>query len=111
GKSAIAVKQDFYARVFMLNMASMIRTQGSYAEQVKKNKKQKYTYQPNKTQVLAKVKDFLIDLFYFEDINGTLKQLLKIIKQRLEAIRTNRAYPRVDISSRRRHKGLNSKGI
>ena len=47
GKSAQSVKQDFYARVFMLNMASMIRTQGIDC-QIDNKPDRKYHQQANK---------------------------------------------------------------
>lgn len=106
GKSTIAVKQDFYAKVFIYNMASMIRTQGV----VEKEGREKPSVQANKTQVLAKTKDFLVDLFYLKDLKSLLKQLLKIINKRLEIVRLGRSNPRKHISAKR-FKGLNSKGI
>jgi hypothetical protein len=111
GRTVTAVKQDFYAKVFMLNLASMIRTQG-LKEGEKKNKgTTRYKQQPNKTQVLAKTKDFLIDLFYFKNIKQIINQMLKILDKRFEIVRPNRSYPRIETSSRRRYKGLNSRGI
>jgi len=109
GKSAQSIKQDFYARVFMLNMASMIRSQG--IDHRKKSAGNKHDQQSNKTQVLAKTKDFLTDLFYSNHIGKVIKQLLKILEKRLEIIRPGRSFPRPKTSSRRRSKILNSKGI
>lgn len=109
GKSAQSVKQDFYARIFMLNMASMIRSQG--IDHRKRSTGNKYEQQSNKTQVLAKTKDFLTDLFYSSQIGKVIKQLLKILEKRLEIIRPGRSFPRPKTSSRRRSKIINSKGI
>jgi hypothetical protein len=90
----------------MLNLASMIRSQGA-----KKTKRvTKFKYQANKTQVLAKTKDFILDLILMDKIRPILKQLLKLLDKRKEAVRPNRSNPRID-STRRRLKGLNSKGI
>jgi hypothetical protein len=110
GKSAQSVKQDFYARVFMLNMASMIRTQG-IDHQIDNKPGRKYQQKTNKTQVLAKVKDFLTDFFYSNQIGKVIGQLLKILEKRLEIIRPGRSFPRPKTSSRRRSKIINSKGI
>ena len=107
GKSVIAVQQDFYAKVFMLILASMIRTQGVNPT----TKKKKHRSKANKTQVLAKVKDFLIDILYSTKSKELIHQMLAILKKRLELIRPNRSFKRVDTSSRRRHKLMNSKGI
>ena len=63
GKTVQAIRQDFYARIFMVNMASMIASQGLQEQKQKKEKKNKHRIKPNKTQVLAKTKDFLVDIF------------------------------------------------
>lgn len=109
GKSAQSVKQDFYARVFMLNMASMIRSQGIDSQE--KSSNNKYEQQANKTQVLAKMKDFLTDIFYSSRIGKIIKQMLRILEKRLDIKRPDRSFPRPNTSSRRRHKIMNSKGI
>jgi hypothetical protein len=109
GRTAQSIEQDFYARVFMLNMASMIRSQGVDTMINKSGKK--HHQQANKTQVLAKIKDFLTDLFYSNQLGKIIKQLLKILEKRLDIIRLGRSFPRPKTSSRRRSKIINSKGI
>lgn len=109
GRTALAVKQDFYAKVFMLNMASMIRTQGV---QDQKNSKSGRLYRANKTQTLAKLKDFLVDLFNGKYLKKIIRQMLKILKKRLEVFRPGRSFARTKASSlRRRQKIATSKGI
>lgn len=108
GKSANAVKQDFHAKVFMMNMASMVRSQGV---KTKQKASKKYQYQANKTQVLAKLKDFLIDIFCINRLTTMIKQMLSILHTRKEMVRPGRSFPRNATSSRRRHKIINSKGI
>ncbi len=109
GRTVNAIKQDFHARVFMLNMAAMMRTQAQNTKN--RNRHQKHETQLNKTQVLAKAKDFLIDLFYSKSIRKVVKQILSIIKRRTEIVRMNRSFPRPKTDSRRRFKIMNSKGI
>ena len=109
GRTPQAIKQDFHARVFMLNMATMIRTQGIQPENP--NPGRKHKTQLNKTQVIAKTKDFLIDLFYSKRIRKIIRQILDLLKGRTEIIRLNRSFPRPKTSSRRRSKIINSKGI
>lgn len=108
GKTEQAIRQDFHARVCMLNMASMVRTQGA---QPKNNSNKGHTYKPSKTQVFAKVKDFLLDIFYRNDFKNIIKQMLNILQKRLEMVRPDRSFPRYKTSSRRRHKIKSSKGI
>lgn len=105
GRTTLAIRQDFHARVFMLNMASMIRTQAVN----KKHPKNKQ--QANKTQVLAKTKDFLFDLFYKQTIKKLIQQMIKLLDSALELIRPNRSFKRPETSSRRRNRIQNSKGI
>jgi hypothetical protein len=107
GKSSLAIKQDFYAKVFMMNMASMVRSQGGSH----KKKSRKNRYQINKTQSLAKLKDFLIDIFYKSGLRKLIQQMLKILHKRIEMIRPGRSFPRNPSSARRRQKTINLKGI
>jgi hypothetical protein len=92
----------------MLNMASMTRTQGVHEKKVKRAK---HKYKTNKTQVLTKTKDFLVDIFYFRALRKNIQQLLRILEKRLDIVREERSFPRPKTASRRRHKILNSKGI
>ena len=108
GKTVLSIQQDFYAKVFMLNMASMIGSQGVYQEVFSKNAN-KYKSKPNKTQLLAKTKDFLTEIFYSGKLSKVIKQILKLLYRRCEIIRPDRSFPR---SRRRRNiNALNNKGI
>ncbi len=64
GKTSLAIKQDFFAKVFTLNLSSIIRMQGAVIKQNSK-KKLKHKKQINKTQAIAKTKDFLIDILCY----------------------------------------------
>ena len=110
GRTTNAIQQDFHAKVFMLNLASMIRTQGV---KIKKQAKKKtcHKQQVNKTQAIAKTKDFFIDILYSSAIKPLIMKLLSILSKRTEVIRPDRSFPRKDVSRSRRHKNLNSKGI
>lgn len=110
GKSVRSIEQEFYAKVFMLNMASMIRTQ--YIEPQKNHKKDtKHFQRVNKTQVLAKTKDFLIELFYSPSLVKILHQLKKMLGKCFDIIRPNRSFKRHDKSRRGIKKSMNYKGI
>lgn len=109
GRTALSIKQDFYAKVLMLNLSSMVRTQAIDATTKKGDNK--HPQKANKTQVLAKVKDFLIDIFYTKGIKMAIEQMLSILVSRLDIIRPNRSFARPDTSSRRRCKIMNHKGI
>lgn len=111
GKTVQAIRQDFYARIFMLNMASMVASQGLHEHKEEKEKNNKHPIKPNRTQVLAKTKDFLVDIFYAINPGKLLKQMVKILGNCFEIIRPNRSFPRPNTASRRHHKHINSKGI
>lgn len=108
GKTLLSVEQDFYAKVFMLNMASMIGTQGAN-ERLSTNTKHKS--KPNKTQLLAKTKDFLTDLFYSSKLSTIIRQLLNLLHSRCEIIRPNRSFSRSKLKKGRSVKSLNYKQI
>lgn len=111
GKTVQAIRQDFYARIFMLNMASMVASQGLHKEKKKKEKNNKHLVKPNRTQVLAKTKDFLVDIFYSINPRKLLQQMVKLLEKCFEIIRPNRSFPRPNTATRRHHKHINSKGI
>jgi len=110
GKTLLSVQQDFYAKVFMLNMASMIGTQGVYEERLSKTTT-KHKSKPNKTQLLAKTKDFLTELFYSSKLSKVIRQLLKLLHSRCEIIRPNRSFSRSNVKKGRSVKSLNYKEI
>ena len=84
----------------------MIRTQ--YVEPLKSHKEKiKYSLKANKTQVLAKTKDFLIELFYSIDIKRVLHQMKKMLDKCFDIIRPDRSFRRYDSSSKRRQKSMN----
>lgn len=105
GKSTLSVIQDFYAKIFMMNLSSLVRTQ------MLEEKREKHIMKPNKTQVIAKVKDFLTEIFYKNEIEEVLIQLKKMLIKCYEVVRPNRSFIRTESSSRRRHKHLVHKGI
>jgi len=108
GRTHQAIQQDFHAKVFMMNMASIVRSQ-SHGDRIKNESR--HEYKPNKTQAIAKVKDFLIDIFYSKGIKKIVLQLMNLIAKRLEIIRPNRVFPRPSLATRRRLKIINFKGI
>lgn len=111
GRTSIAVKQDFHARVLMQNLASMVRTQGiDFAKKPPVNS-HKYKKKANKTQAIAKLKDFLIDLFYRGSIKTIIDNLIRVIEKSMDIIRPNRSFSRPKDTSRRRHKVKTSKGV
>ncbi len=93
GKSVLAVKQDFYARVLMSNLAAMLSF--SVNPKVKSVKAECDTkYQINKTRAAAKMKNAGILLFFRDDVLTIINALFLLFAQNLSAVRPNRKYPR-----------------
>ncbi len=92
GKTARAVKQEFFASVFLMTLTA------AYAhpveERVKKefveDKDRKYNQKINRTNAIAKTRDILIGLFIKKDFTNALKSFDDIVYRTRELIRPNR---------------------
>jgi DDE family transposase len=94
GKSVLAVKQDFYARVLMSNLAAMLSF--SVEPNVKKAKANDgRNYQINKTRAAAKMKNAGILLFFRDDVLKIINDLFRLFAQNLSIVRPNRKYQRI----------------
>lgn len=111
GKSIQSIMQDFHAKVFMANLGSIIETQGLDGRKQEKEKTNKYKLKVNKTQTLAKMKDFLVDLFYSDKPLKLIKQLLFIVGQSFDIVRPNRSFSRKTKLGTRKKKYTNIRGI
>jgi hypothetical protein len=109
GRTIHAVKQDFHARIMLLNMASMIETQSGIIGPEKQSTL-KHPRQINKTQVITKLKDFLIDLFYNKNLSCQLGKMLIQLKDCVDIIRPNRSFGRTK-GYKYKRKALMYKGI
>lgn len=93
GKSVLAVKQDFYAKILMFNLTSMLVA--PMDEQLKiKTKNHKLDYKVNRTRALAKMKEFGILLFFRDSIRDIVNRLHKLFMVRPTEIRLNRSFQR-----------------
>jgi hypothetical protein len=101
GKSVEAVKQDFYARIFMLNLTSMLAF--PLQDLIDTNHKDcKYSYQINWTQALAKMKNVGILLFIRDTISPMIEKLQKLFLCSVVPIRPGRKFPRKFLFHQRR---------
>lgn len=109
GQSPLAIKQEFYARVFMHNVASMIR---NVAEpKLKERQKHSYLdYQINFKVALAKFRICGRLLFGFNTFK-ILKLLIKSFIEDKVPIRKGRSYERRIIQTRRSHEYQKYSGI
>jgi hypothetical protein len=95
GKTARAVKQDFYAKVFMMNLCAILafpveeRVRAEFEQEKNKHKRK-----INRTAALSMTSNVSIGLFVKKNIAGALEAFDNIVSQTLEIIRPNRKFER-----------------
>lgn len=95
GKTAIAVKQDFYAKVYMMSMCASLAF--PIEEQVKKEheeEKRKHPVKINRTSALASYRDIVVSAFLKKNWEKALEAFDRIVKKTTEIIRPGRSLPR-----------------
>lgn len=93
GKSVLAVQQDFYARVFMANLTSMLAFP-VHDKIVEKHENSKLEYKINWTQALAKMRESGVFLFIRNNIIAIIQKLWKLFISDNSAVRPGRKFPR-----------------
>ena len=95
GKSALSVKQDFYAKIVVSNLTSLMALSAQKIVS-KRTKKLKLKYQINFAQALSKMKHRLVQLIRHagRDLKANIKRTVHYISQTVEAIKDGRAFPR-----------------
>jgi len=92
GKTANAVKQDFYAKVFLMTICA------AYAHPIEEkviaefeaNKDRKFDQKINRTNVIATLQDSLVGIFIKKKFQEALEAFDKIVFKTRELIRPNR---------------------
>jgi len=95
GKSALSVKQDFYAKVLTTNLTSMLANEAQ--KQVDKTTThRKHDYQVNFAQAISKMKNTVVELLIISNyqLQSRLKILIDYIACTIEPIRRGRSYDR-----------------
>jgi len=97
GKSEEAIKQDYYAKVLILNVASLIASeaQEKMDEEVKANKNLKYErYKVNKSILIGLLKDTIVDMLFNDETDVNYDYLITMaMKQKIPVI-PNRSFER-----------------
>ncbi|OVE81270.1 hypothetical protein BVY04_03615 [bacterium M21] len=107
GKTILAVRQEFHARMFMLNVSSVIRheadrlTKEKHGQSKRKNKS-KIPSKVNFKQALSRVHRAGV-LLFFEDVKDTLQRLIQRMTDNLTKIIPGRKSPRVKKNTRGYH--------
>lgn len=93
GRSVMSIYQDFHAKVFSKNLASiLIHPVQDDLEQQENNRK--HRYQVNWTQAISKCKDTIVLLFKTKCLTELIEMLHDIFRKSTEPIRPGREYPR-----------------
>lgn len=96
GKTATAVKQDFFAKVFLLTMCAAYAypIEEKVRQEYKADQNRKYDQKINKTHVIATLMDLVVPIFIRKRTRDALKVFNNIVYQTREIIRPNRSNPR-----------------
>lgn len=101
GKTAKAVKQDFFAKLFMMTLMAVLAF--PIEEQLKKEFKKsgrKHRYKINRVNALAMVKEICSNVFIKKMIQPAIKALDMLLRSTTEIIRPGRKYPRSKIKKK-----------
>jgi hypothetical protein len=101
GKTALAVKQDFFAKVFMMTTAAVLAF--PIEEKLKQEQKadsRKHAHKINRTNALSLVKEISVKVFIKKIIRPALEALDKILRSTTEIIRPNRKFPRKKVKKK-----------
>jgi hypothetical protein len=93
GKTAKAVKQDFYAKVFLLTLCAAYSypIDEKVREEYKADKNRKYDQKINRTNAIAMTKDILISVFIRNEYKKALATFNDIVSKTSEIIRPGRS--------------------
>ena len=107
GLSVESVCQDFYATVFMANLASLLARQASEEQKAKslrqpsagatglsKRRVPKWSYQVNMNKATGRLREKVVDLFASGEPESILQDLSDYFKKHLLPIRRGRCYTR-----------------
>ena len=95
GKSALSIKQDFYAKIVASNLTALMEIQAQEIAS-KRTKTLRRSYQINHAQALSKMKHRIATLLLSSsrDIRRLIEQTAEYISKTIEAVRGGRSYPR-----------------
>ena len=106
GKTALAVQQDFYAKILATNLTQFLCTQAQKI--VRQNtKKTKLDYQVNFAQGVSKAKHKMVRLIFLakrlsKSVTDQIRQLVESLSLSPTAVRENRSFCR-NIKSKKSH--------
>jgi len=92
GKTARAVKQDFYAKVFLLTLTATYAhpIEKRVREEYKADQTRKYDQKINRTNAISMTREILVGVFLKNKIKAALMAFDDLVKRTREIIRPNR---------------------
>lgn len=96
GKTAVAVKQDFHAKVFLMTLCAAYAhpIEEKVVEEYKADQNRKFDQKINRTNAVSMTQDILIAVFIRKQFDKALNAFDKIVAQTREIIRPGRSNPR-----------------
>lgn len=93
GLTALAVEQDFHAKIFSKNLTSLLVNEAQHvADEQTAHRKRRYRV--NFTRALSRMKHQIIRLFTHPDVASRLERLIRLMAQTTEAERPERSFQR-----------------
>ena len=95
GKSALSVKQDFYAKIVAMNLTALM-AMAAEKTILKNTQHRKLNYQINFAQAISKMKHRIVCLILqaHGDISRLIKQTIRYLSTTTESVREGRSAPR-----------------
>jgi hypothetical protein len=108
GKTQIAIEQDFYASIYLSNMAELARQHSDGVVEAKNDGKElKHEYKTNINVLIGSLKDKLVLMMLEErpkKRNKLFKKIIDTISRNCVPIRHDRANPRITKKSSRKYR-------
>lgn len=95
GKTPHAILQDFYVKIFLSNLCTLVTLEQELKlEEEHKKGGKKLKYRLNRTFAISSFKDIPIFIFLKRKIKQALDAFYSVIKKALSPVRENRSFPR-----------------
>ena len=96
GKTAIAVKQDFFAKIFLMSLCAIYSfpIEEKIRQEYKADENRKYDQQINHTHALSVTQDILIGVFLKHQFHKAIQAFDNLVKNTREIIRPGRRFVR-----------------
>lgn len=105
GKTAKAVKQDFYAKIFLMTLAAAYAfpIEEKVREEYRADDQRRHDQKINRTNALAMTRDILIGVFIRKEMRRAFEAFDQIVYRTREIIRPNRSVKRKPKPGRQYH--------